>query len=72
MWQALAFSKHLVVRTAGDPRAVAAAVQRELRAIDPTVAVENVQTWNKSAAIRWLPALSPCSFWWAFRLLEAS
>ena len=47
MWQALAFSKHLVVRTAGDPRTAAAAVQRELRAIDPTVAVENVQTMEQ-------------------------
>ena len=30
--------------TTGDPRSVAAAVQRELRAVDPTVAVENVRT----------------------------
>jgi putative ABC transport system permease protein len=44
LWQATAFSKHLIVRTAGDPRSVTAAVQRELRLIDPTVAVENVQT----------------------------
>ena len=44
LWQASAFSKDLVVRTAGDPRAVTAAVQRELRAVDPTVAVENVRT----------------------------
>ncbi|HEV8041709.1 MAG TPA: ABC transporter permease [Bryobacteraceae bacterium] len=44
LWQASAFSKHLVVRTAGDPRAVTAAVQRELRLIDPTVAIENVRT----------------------------
>lgn len=44
LWQASAFSKHLVVRTAGDPRSVVAAVQRELRSIDPTVAVENVRT----------------------------
>ncbi len=44
LWQASAFSKHLIVRTAGDPRAVTAAVQRELRLIDPTVAVENVRT----------------------------
>jgi putative ABC transport system permease protein len=44
LWQATAFSKDLVVRTAGDPRAVTAAVQRELRAVDPTVAVENVKT----------------------------
>ncbi|HMB82042.1 MAG TPA: FtsX-like permease family protein, partial [Vicinamibacterales bacterium] len=44
LWQALAFSKDLVVRTAGDPRAVTAAVLRELRAVDPTVAVEHVKT----------------------------
>jgi putative ABC transport system permease protein len=44
LWQARAFSKDLVVRTAGDPRSAIAAVQRELRAVDPTVAVENVKT----------------------------
>jgi putative ABC transport system permease protein len=43
-WQATPFSKHLVVRTASDPRSCAAAVQRELRSVDPTVAVENVKT----------------------------
>jgi putative ABC transport system permease protein len=44
LWQALAFSKDLVIRTTGDPRAVTVAVQRELRAVDPTVAVEHVRT----------------------------
>ncbi len=44
LWQAQAFSKHLVVRTTADPRTVAAAVQRELRAVDPTAAVEGVKT----------------------------
>ena len=44
LWQASAFSKHLVVRTAEDPRAIIAAVQRELRSVDPTVAIENVKT----------------------------
>ncbi len=44
LWQASAFSKHLVIRTAADPRSLMAAVQRELRSIDPTVAVENVRT----------------------------
>jgi hypothetical protein len=44
LWQWTAFSKDLVVRSEGDPRSVAAAVQRELRAVDPTVAVENVRT----------------------------
>jgi putative ABC transport system permease protein len=44
LWQASAFSKHLTVRTAADPRALMGAVQRELRAVDPTVAVENLKT----------------------------
>jgi putative ABC transport system permease protein len=44
LWQANAFSKHLVIRTAADPRSVMAAVQRELRSVDPTVAVENMKT----------------------------
>jgi putative ABC transport system permease protein len=44
LWQASAFSKHLVVRTAADPRAFMPVVQRELRSVDPTVAVENVKT----------------------------
>jgi len=34
----------LVIRTAADPRSLMAAVQRELRSVDPTVAVENVRT----------------------------
>src|SRR5262249_27213048 len=44
LWQANAFSKTLVVRTAGDPRAIRTAVERELRAVDPSVSVENVKT----------------------------
>lgn len=44
LWQATAFSKHLVVRTTADPRAVVLAVERELHAIDPTAAIENVKT----------------------------
>ena len=46
-WQALAFSKDLVVRTVGDPRAVMANVQREVHAVDPTAAVENVRTFDQ-------------------------
>ena len=46
-WQSRAFSKDLVVRTAGDPRAVMANLQRELHAIDPTVAVEGVKTFDQ-------------------------
>jgi putative ABC transport system permease protein len=44
LWQATAFSKHLVVRTTADPRAVVVAVQRALRSVDPTAAIENVKT----------------------------
>ena len=44
LWQAQAFSKHLVVRTTADPRTVVVAVERELRAVDPTAAIENVKT----------------------------
>jgi len=46
-WQAAAFSKHLVISTAADPQAFAAAVRRELRMVDPTVAVENVKTLDE-------------------------
>ncbi len=44
LWQASAFSKDLILRSTADPRSTAAAVQRELRAVDPSVAVENVKT----------------------------
>lgn len=44
LWQANAFSKHLVVRSAADPRSVMAAVQCVLRSVDPTVAVEHAKT----------------------------
>jgi putative ABC transport system permease protein len=43
-WQSGAFSKHLVVRASGDPAALAAMVRTELRAIEPTAAVEKVTT----------------------------
>jgi putative ABC transport system permease protein len=44
LWQAQAFSKHLVVRTGADPRAVLVAVERELHAVDPTAAIESPKT----------------------------
>ena len=47
LWQATAFSKHLVVRTKADPRTVVAAVERELRSVDPTAAIENVKTLDQ-------------------------
>lgn len=47
LWQTRAFSKSLVVRATADPRSVMAAVQRELRAVDPTAAIENVKTLDQ-------------------------
>ena len=47
LWQAQAFSKSLVVRTTADPRSMIAAVERELRSVDPTAAVENVKTMDE-------------------------
>jgi putative ABC transport system permease protein len=47
LWQAGAFSKHLVIRTAADPQAMMGTVRRELRAVDPTVAVENMMTLDE-------------------------
>jgi putative ABC transport system permease protein len=43
-WQATAFSKDLVVRTAADPRTAIEVIRRELRTVDATVAVEHVRT----------------------------
>jgi putative ABC transport system permease protein len=47
LWQAQAFSKSLVIRAARDPQSVFAAVERELRSVDPTVAIENVKTMEQ-------------------------
>ena len=43
-WQSGAFSKHLVVRAAGDPLPLATLVRREIRTVDPTSAVERMTT----------------------------
>jgi putative ABC transport system permease protein len=44
LWQFYAFTKSLLVRTKTDPRALIAGVQHELRAIDPTLSIENLKT----------------------------
>jgi putative ABC transport system permease protein len=49
-WQSGAFSKHLVVRAHADPRPLTLAVEKELRAIDPTVSVEHVKTLEQIRA----------------------
>lgn len=58
LWQANAFSKHLVVRTTADPGAVRAAVERELRSVDASVSVENVKTLEQIRA----DSLAPRNF----------
>src|SRR5439155_1658084 len=60
LWQATAFSKHLVIRTAADPRAVLVAVERELRAVDPTAAIENPTTLIVVGALFVVVALLAC------------
>lgn len=47
LWQAQAFSKHLVVRTTSAPEPAMASVLRELREIAPTVAVESLKTLDQ-------------------------
>jgi putative ABC transport system permease protein len=44
LWQASAYSKHMVVRTSADPRSLMSLIGRELRAVAPTAAVENIKT----------------------------
>jgi len=44
LWQAPAFSKHLILRTVADPHRILNAVRREVRSVDPTAAVENEKT----------------------------
>ena len=62
-WQNGAFSKHLVVRTASDPNAIAKLVRREVHAVDPTASVEHFTTM---AQIR-RDSIAPRTF--AMRLL---
>jgi putative ABC transport system permease protein len=45
--QATAPMMALVVRTAGDPTALAGSIQRQIAAIDPTLAAGNVQTFER-------------------------
>lgn len=47
LWQWGAFSKHLVVRTTADPRSMGATIERALRSVDPTVAVEHMKTMEQ-------------------------
>ena len=44
LWQADAFSKHLILRSAANPRPLIGLIRRELHSIDPTCSVEHVKT----------------------------
>jgi putative ABC transport system permease protein len=44
LWQASAFSKHLLVRTSADPRTIMTSIRQEIRGVLPTAAVENMKT----------------------------
>jgi putative ABC transport system permease protein len=46
-FQFYVFTKHLIVRTTSDPYSLASTVQHELRAIDPTVAVDHIKTFDQ-------------------------
>jgi putative ABC transport system permease protein len=46
-WEAFPFTKHLLVRTASDPRSLMRAVQRELREIEPTVSIAHIKTLSQ-------------------------
>ncbi len=43
-YQLYVFSKHLIIRTTSDPQPLIGVVQRELRAIDPSLAIGRVKT----------------------------
>jgi putative ABC transport system permease protein len=49
-WQVPAFTKHLLVKSASDPRALVAAVQHALHSVDPRVAVDHVKTLDQIRA----------------------
>ena len=46
-WEAFPFTKHMLVRTASDPRSLMRAVQNELHLLEPTVSVANIKTLSQ-------------------------
>lgn len=53
LWQAGAFSKHLVVKTSGASPRTALDIQQALRSVEPTVAVQNIKTLNQIRDDSW-------------------
>jgi putative ABC transport system permease protein len=47
LWQQGAFSKHLIVRTSGDPMLLAASIRQAIREVDPAAAIEQVKTMGQ-------------------------
>jgi putative ABC transport system permease protein len=64
-WQVPAFTKHLIVKAASDPRPLTAAVEHEMRAVDPKVAIDHVKTLDQIRD----ESIAPQTF--AMRLLAA-
>jgi putative ABC transport system permease protein len=62
-WQLPAFTKDLITKTASDPRSLVSAVQRELHAVDPRVAIDHIKTLDQIRA----ESVAPQTF--AMRLL---
>jgi putative ABC transport system permease protein len=50
MWQAFPFTKSLIIKTTTEPHLLLNAIEGELRAIDPTVAVEQIKTLKEIRA----------------------
>ena len=67
LWQATAFSKHLVIRTQADPRTVIVAVERELRAVDLPPLSKTRERWHRFATSLLPRAPSRCSSWSGLR-----
>ncbi len=55
LWEAIAFTKHLLVKTVAEPRQLIQVVEQELRAIEPTLAISDAKALseirNESVAI---------------------
>jgi putative ABC transport system permease protein len=64
LWQAIPYSKDLLVKTRSDPFTMVEAVRSALREVDPTVAIEHVRTFDEVRN----DALAPRIF--ASRVLE--
>ena len=49
-FQCIPFTKHLIVRTAADPRTMIAAVRQAVRSVDPVVSIDHIRTFDQIRA----------------------